>query len=58
MAKICPVTKEKVLYLECLECNQKGRCKDLTWNANISFIPMKEMNNAEYQNNGGRKDET
>lgn len=23
MAKTCPVTKEKVLYLECLECEDK-----------------------------------
>ena len=27
MAKICPVTKEKVLYLDCLECDEKGICK-------------------------------
>ena len=30
MAKMCPITKEKVLYLECLECEQKGKCKQLS----------------------------
>lgn len=28
MAKWCPLTGEKVLYLECLECDEKV-CKDL-----------------------------
>lgn len=23
MSKICPITKEKVLYLDCLECEEK-----------------------------------
>lgn len=23
MAKICPLTKDKVLYLDCLECDEK-----------------------------------
>ncbi len=26
MSKFCPITKEKVLYLECLECDTK-MCK-------------------------------
>ena len=26
MAKICPYTGEKVLYLDCLECEDKGKC--------------------------------
>ena len=29
MAKICPIKKEKVLYLECLECDKKADCKDI-----------------------------
>lgn len=27
MAKRCPITSEKVLYLTCLECEQKGPCQ-------------------------------
>lgn len=27
MAKICPETNEKVLYLECLECEKRKECK-------------------------------
>ena len=26
MAKICPETNEKVLYAECLECEERGGC--------------------------------
>ncbi len=26
MAKICPQTGEKVLYLECLECEDRTKC--------------------------------
>ena len=26
MAKICPITEEPVLYLECLECEYKNNC--------------------------------
>ncbi len=26
MAKICPETNEKVLYLDCLDCENKGKC--------------------------------
>lgn len=26
MAKICPLTDEKVLYLECNECEEKRAC--------------------------------
>lgn len=29
MAKICPITKEKVLYPDCLECEQRRQCKNL-----------------------------
>ena len=29
MAKICPITKEKVLYLDCLECENRLKCKNL-----------------------------
>ena len=28
MAKICPQTNDVVLYLECLECPDKGKCID------------------------------
>lgn len=28
MAKICPITKEPVLYLTCQECEVKTNCKD------------------------------
>ena len=27
MSKLCPITKERVLYTECLECKEK-MCKD------------------------------
>lgn len=27
MAKMCPETKEKVLYLECLECEERKTCE-------------------------------
>lgn len=27
MSKICPISKEKVLYLDCLECEEK-KCKN------------------------------
>ena len=27
MSKICPQTGDVVLYLECLECENKGNCK-------------------------------
>lgn len=27
MAKICPQTEEKTLYINCLECEDKIRCK-------------------------------
>lgn len=27
MAKICPLNNEKVLYLECNECEEKEKCK-------------------------------
>ena len=29
MAKICPQTGEYVLYVDCLECEDRGRCGDL-----------------------------
>lgn len=29
MAKICPVTNEKVLYIECLDCDDRHICKDI-----------------------------
>ena len=32
MAKICPQTGEKVLYLECLECEYKKTCKSIKGN--------------------------
>lgn len=27
MSKICPLTKEKVLYAECLDCEVKRECQ-------------------------------
>ncbi len=29
MAKICPCTGEKVLYLECRECEDRAECRRL-----------------------------
>lgn len=43
MAKYCPVLKEKVLYLECLECEDKQICK--------------ELNKASYSDTGSSKPE-
>ena len=31
MSKLCPITKELVLYTECLECEEK-MCKDINVN--------------------------
>ena len=31
MSKLCPITKELVLYTECLECEEK-MCKDINAN--------------------------
>ena len=28
MAKVCPLTGQKVLYLDCLECEDKNKCKN------------------------------
>lgn len=33
MAKWCPVKKEKVIYLECLECESKNICQHLKFNS-------------------------
>jgi hypothetical protein len=30
MAKLCPMTGEKVLYTECTECEDRRKCKSLT----------------------------
>lgn len=38
MAKVCPLTNEKVLYLECLECEEKECRKDTKHNTNLYKI--------------------
>lgn len=43
MAKLCPVTKEKVLYLECLECEDKQVCKELSNTAYSDTDPDKSI---------------
>ncbi len=30
MSKFCPLTSKKVLYLECLECDDKANCNSIT----------------------------
>ena len=30
MAKLCPVTGEKILYTECVECEDRRKCKSQT----------------------------
>lgn len=35
MAKVCPITKEKVLYLECLECEYRNKCKETSLPADV-----------------------
>lgn len=30
MAKICPISKEQVLYLDCLDCDEKTSCQNNT----------------------------
>ena len=35
MAKICPLTKEKVLYLDCNECDDKQLCRELGRNSDL-----------------------
>lgn len=29
MSKRCPIRKERVLYIDCLECEDRSRCDDL-----------------------------
>lgn len=43
MAKFCPVTKEQVLYLECLECEDKQVCKELSNAAYSDINPDKSI---------------
>lgn len=40
MAKICPITNEKVLYLTCLECAEKI-CKEVNLK-NVSALENKQ----------------
>ena len=35
MAKICPLTNEKVLYLDCNECDDKQLCRKLSRNSDL-----------------------
>lgn len=35
MAKVCPITGNVVLYLTCLECEDKDKCKDIKKEAPI-----------------------
>ena len=55
MAMICPITGEKTLYLDCVECEDKKYCKELNMQqnkfccheehiANISVIQSLELN--------------
>lgn len=30
MSKICPIINSPVLYLDCLECEDRGKCNDKT----------------------------
>lgn len=30
MAKWCPITKDYVLYLDCIDCDDKKNCKQLS----------------------------
>lgn len=57
IAKICPMTKETVLYLECLECSRRVECKNPTENINISPAYM-QGGKKKYQIIGGKEDET
>lgn len=41
MAKICPITNDKVLYLDCLECEEKI-CKKHTGGNKIVKKEQKE----------------
>lgn len=36
MAKMCPIKKEAVLYLDCLECDKKQECKEGTLSESTS----------------------
>ena len=46
MAKICPLTNEKVLYLECNECDDKQLCRELNRNHDLisSILSDKKEN--------------
>lgn len=39
MSKICPFTNEKVVYLDCVECDDKNKCGKASYKAetNISY---------------------
>ena len=46
MAKICPLTNEKVLYLDCNECDDKQLCRELSRNSDLisSILSDKKEN--------------
>lgn len=46
MAKICPLTNEKVLYLDCNECDDKQLCRKLSRNSDLisSILSDKKEN--------------
>lgn len=53
MARRCPITNELVLYLECMDCDQKDLCRSL------STRPAPDRNPTEGEDtstkNGGKK---
>lgn len=47
MAKICPVTNEKVLYLDCLDCDEKECQKSPSTNEEIRAKRRKNESTSE-----------
>ena len=48
MAKFCPIYNKQVLYLECLECKEKNKCKNLKHEKKIDDTHSKD--NAKHYN--------
>lgn len=42
MAKYCPIRKEKVIYLECQECEYRLQCHTLQRTEETEYPPRKE----------------
>jgi len=52
MARICPVTNEKVIYLTCLDCEDRCECEEKGYKSvNRNSEELLETNKDEEENN-------